>query len=85
MSKYNNKRPIAKVSTLKGRCPSGKVRFRERREAIDALHRIANIRNMATELTGSSERKEVRCYKCVDCAGVHITSLPKWIDRKLAA
>jgi hypothetical protein len=85
MHEYKHKRATARPSALKNRCVSGKVRFRDRREAIDALHRAANVRAIGIELTGSSTRREVRCYNCKDCSGVHLTSSRNWQPRKVAA
>jgi hypothetical protein len=87
MSKQNQTRPKskAKISSLKGRCPSGKIRFRERREAIAALHRAENLRANAAWDGAETRRNEVRCYTCPDCLGVHLSSLPTWVDRKEAA
>lgn len=58
-----------------GQCPlSGKVRFRDKREALDALHRAVAIRQL-TEANGQScRRQERRVYACVSCSGWHLTS-----------
>jgi len=85
MHEYKHKRATARAATLKNRCPSGKLRFRDRREAIDALHRAANIKALAIELTGTSSRREVRCYVCKECAGAHLTSHESWTETKVAA
>lgn len=66
----------------KGRCPSGKLRLRDRREAVSLLHKSANQRKFA-ELEGrSTRRQEIRAYFCKECNGIHITSLPTWQGRK---
>lgn len=61
----------------KDRCPvSGKRRFRDHREAVRALHRVANHRKTAREHGQESRRREVRCYRCKECRGWHLTSKP---------
>ena len=54
-----------------------KTRYRDRREALEALHQIQNIRSTYT-LEGKdwSHRKESRCYRCDQCLGFHLTSKP---------
>ena len=53
-----------------------KTRYRDRREALEALHRIQNIRS-THNLEGKdwSHRKESRSYRC-ECMGYHLTSKP---------
>ena len=85
MSNHLSKRPVAKVATLKGRCTTGKIRFRDRQEAIAALHRAENNRSTAALAGQVTRRREVRCYRCPSCRGVHLSSLPTWTDIKKAA
>lgn len=87
-SKYLLSSPIARVAgslfedispfanrkvNSKGRCR--KIRFRDRQEAIEALHRIERYRGYSEEegrvLT---HRNEKRAYKCPICLGAHLTS-----------
>lgn len=52
----------------------GKKRFRDHREAVKALHQAHKARVFA-EIDGiPTVRREVRCYQCDVCAGVHLTS-----------
>lgn len=48
------------------RCPSGKRRFRDHREAVAAL--------AVARSSWSSRRRERRCYECPECRGWHLTS-----------
>ncbi len=57
------------------KCPaSGKVRFRDQREAVRALQSCDNARQRAAELRAESRRRECRTYYCDDCRGWHTTS-----------
>jgi hypothetical protein len=87
-SKHLSSSPIARVTetvfedsspfanrkgSSKGRCR--KIRFRDRQEAIEVLHRIERYRGYSEEegrvLT---HRNEKRAYKCPICLGAHLTS-----------
>jgi hypothetical protein len=50
---------------------SGKVRFRDHREAVRALHSAARAREFSC---GESHRAECRAYACPACRGWHLTS-----------
>lgn len=52
-----------------------KVRFRDHREAVAALHNVALLRKRAEEEALLTRRHEVRSYKCEACRGFHLTSL----------
>lgn len=54
---------------------SGKRRFRDKREAVDALHHAVNARKVATEFNLPSRRHEIRTYACSACRGWHLTSM----------
>lgn len=55
-------------------CPaSGKVRFRDQREAVRALYVCSNERQRAAERGVESRRRECRTYYCDDCRGWHTT------------
>jgi len=56
-----------KVGKNKGRraCPTGKVRFRDRQSAAEALHRSK---------VSTRQVVPVRCYECPLCHGFHLTS-----------
>ncbi len=54
-----------------------KVRFRDHREAVDALHTIERYKKFAgADGKDISSRNERRTYKCDRCKGVHLTSQP---------
>lgn len=58
-----------------GQCPvSGKVRFRDKREALDALHRAVAMRRFSESEGQASRRQECRVYACPSCSGWHLTS-----------
>ncbi|MDE0546340.1 hypothetical protein [Microbacterium sp. C7(2022)] len=52
-----------------------KVRFRDHREAVSALHNVTTLRLLAEEAQQPSRRREVRCYECDACRGYHLTSV----------
>lgn len=56
------------------KCQCGKVRFRDKREAISALHRIQLIAGCHVAEAGFTRRKESRAYGCSICKGYHLTS-----------
>jgi hypothetical protein len=57
------------------KCPvSGKVRFRDKREAVRALYASHNARQRAVEYAVESGRRECRTYYCDGCKGWHTTS-----------
>jgi hypothetical protein len=59
--------------------PCGKIRFRDRREAIQALRQASYWRSLASAAGVTTRRLEVRCYDCDLCRGVHLTSKPERI------
>jgi hypothetical protein len=59
-------------------CPTQKVRFRDHKEAIGALHRSVTIREFAAQDGFSTRRKETRSYHCKKCKGFHLTSKQQW-------
>lgn len=80
-----NRKGHVEISKLKGRCASGKIRYRDKLEAVSALHRIETHRQFDTEDGIATKRTEKRAYKCNLCAGVHLTSIAKWYPAKEAA
>lgn len=50
---------------------SGKIRFRDHREAVRALHSAALAREFSG---GATRRAECRAYACPSCQGWHLTS-----------
>ena len=69
------------------RCDCGKLRFRDKTEAVDALHRIQNKAQLAMVQYGTTRRPEARSYLCAICSGYHLTSqiAPTLGDWKVAA
>lgn len=53
---------------------SGKVRFRDKREATRAVHRAVAARHHAGAIGVWSSRQERRAYWCSECKGWHVTS-----------
>lgn len=58
------------------RCPSGKRRFRDHPEAVEALHHSQLIGAEQLRLVGTTNRRECRAYDCASCRGWHLTSRP---------
>jgi hypothetical protein len=64
---------------------SGKVRYRDAREATDALHALTNRAALADELGGEHTIRVKRKYQCTTCGGWHLTSQETWtrhVDRQ---
>ncbi|ADU49602.1 hypothetical protein Intca_3116 [Intrasporangium calvum DSM 43043] len=57
-----------------------KVRFRDHRQAIEALHRAANARKWSLLRGATTRRREQRAYPCGHCKGWHLTSQPLRLD-----
>jgi len=53
----------------------GKVRFRDHREAVTALHHADTQRRRAQQEMLPTRRREVRAYECDACHGFHLTSV----------
>jgi hypothetical protein len=68
---------MPKIAKLKGRCPEGKIRFKDAQMAIQALHRMQNAAARAIEIGGNTKRAEKRHYFCGKCNGFHVTSQEK--------
>ena len=60
--------PVSKASSC------NKVRYRDHREAVSALHAIVGIRWRALNDGVVCRRREVRSYSCDSCKGFHLTS-----------
>lgn len=59
---------------------TGKIRYRDHRQATDALS-SAKWKRRLDEYAGiASNRNETRSYKCLECTGWHITSLASWVE-----
>ena len=60
-------------------CPgSGKVRYRDAREATEALHSLTNQAAVADQLGGQHSIRVKRKYQCHTCRGWHLTSQETW-------
>jgi hypothetical protein len=73
-----------KPSSLNGHslplCETGKLRYRSREQATDALRRAKWSAQRAESFGEESRRREVRAYFCEDaCRGWHLTSKAEWI------
>lgn len=60
--------PLSRLSDCKKR------RFRDKREAVSALHQAANARSYCARTGTETRRREVRSYSCDRCRGYHLTS-----------
>jgi hypothetical protein len=66
-----------------GRCSaSQKVRFRDKREALEAVHAAGTSRRFAEADGVVSARQERRTYHCSSCRGWHLTSRESWSDER---
>lgn len=60
-------------------CPTTrKIRYREDREADDALHSLMNQARLADEYGGRHTIEVRRKYWCHSCHGWHLTSWASW-------
>lgn len=69
-------------------CPmSGKVRFRDHEEAVEAIKAAATQRQWHAAEGTETRRRECRTYRCEVCKGWHLTSQPAPVssDLRLAA
>jgi hypothetical protein len=80
-----NRKGNVVVAKLKGKCVTGKIRYRDKQEAIEALHRAENTRKFSEQDGLATRRNEKRVYKCPSCAGAHLTSIETWYPVKEAA
>ena len=51
-----------------------KIRYRDRREALEALHRLQNKREYSAGTAAAEARNEKRAYFCPTCKGAHLSS-----------
>lgn len=80
-----NRKGNVVAAKLKGKCSTGKIRYRDKQEAIEALHRAENTRKFSEQDGLATRRNEKRVYKCPTCAGVHLTSIAVWYTAEEAA
>jgi len=66
------------------RCRCGKVRYRDKREAVRTLHRIQLVASYQVADSGDTKRQECRAYSCGLCKGFHLTSRDPWLSRRAA-
>jgi hypothetical protein len=73
---------IRKRSALNGHavpvCENGKLRYRSREQAQDALVKARHAQVTAEALGRSTGHREKRSYACPTCAGWHLTSSAAW-------
>lgn len=55
-------------------CPTGKKRFRDKRDAVSFLHHAATARCVAEQVGAVTDHRAVRSYECALCRGYHVTS-----------
>lgn len=78
MEPHEKPRRFGKPRSLT-RCPiTGKRRFRDHEEAVEALQKARNARKRAD---GPTRRQERRAYECHICRGWHLTSKETWADQ----
>lgn len=71
--------PRRRISTHPEHCPmSGKARYRDAREATDALRLLVNKAALADERGGKHSIRVKRKYPCTACRGWHLTSQEAW-------
>jgi hypothetical protein len=64
------------------KCPmTGKRRYRDSKQAKDALRSVRERRQLDVQHGRETRRLEVRDYRCPVCLGRHLTHLPSWIER----
>lgn len=76
----NRRKSLPTTSHLKGKCSSGKLRYKDHEMAIEALHKALNAGSRAMRDTGFTRRNEKRAYACAQCKGWHLTHLEAWAD-----
>ena len=69
-----SRRPIRPRVHLHRCLDTGKVRFRDKREATKALHAAVATRHLQPKAAAGCRRREIRSYSCVRCKGWHLTS-----------
>lgn len=66
------------------RCRCGKVRYRDKREAVRTLHRMLIVASYQIADSGYTKRQECRAYSCGMCKGFHLTSSDAWVRERAA-
>lgn len=79
MTAYAKRRRIRRLKTRPARCQiSNKVRYRDHRDAKLALRTLRFTASALTSQDRSHSIHVVRCYRCPDCRGWHLTSKAQW-------
>jgi hypothetical protein len=77
-----SQRPAPRLKACRA---TGKVRFPDSRAAVAALHRAKTFQYFAEVDSTPTRRRECRHYRCGECKGWHLTSLPAWEPSLLIA
>lgn len=62
----------------KDKCPTGKVRLKDHKDAVRSLHKMTNAGKIEVANNGFTKRRETRTYFCDRCNGYHLTSQVEW-------
>ena len=62
----------------KGKCPTGKLRLKDHKDAVRSLHKAQSAGQIEQENNGVTNRQECRTYFCGMCKGHHLTSKREW-------
>lgn len=77
---------MSKRSNIRRNFDCGKVRYRDKKEAVKVLHFKQNQGAFELDYQGWTNRRETRVYLCPICKGYHLTSREHWSDiEKVAA
>jgi hypothetical protein len=71
-------RTQATKKTAKGKCPSGKLRLKDHKDAVRTLHKAKTAGQIEIAMNGATNRQETRTYFCGMCKGHHLTSRREW-------
>jgi hypothetical protein len=71
-------RTQATKKTAKGKCPSGKLRLKDHKDAVRTLHKAKTAGQIELAMNGATNRQETRTYFCGMCKGHHLTSKREW-------
>lgn len=78
IERNSRRKALPNSGSLKGKCASGKLRYKDHEMAIEALHKAWRSGAIALRETGSTTRNEKRAYKCDGCKGWHLTHNETW-------
>lgn len=81
--KFKRVRPTRQLHLTK--CPKGKVRYRDKREALEVLHVLKVTADRQVRAYGMTQRHECRVYECDACRGYHTTSQAPFVLAQIAA